>query len=240
MYHNLRLWTGHAPWFREGVSPLPLEMTVFRKACKHARDVNQGSYLLYRYWQSYFLNDTVLVSFKTATVGPKVWKVSCCPSRDKAPSPECSFLRLEGPSRTCKAVRAPCPLRPHLGSQAPTHPENTQDQDGSFQSLTLRVTITHVLQLISGSILKRFLDYKSLNVPGSPAVKTHPFNAGGFNPWGTEIPHASQGKKNLNRKKSLSIWTSQLKGFLTGVKTTVNPISLYWAQRFSTNTFQYS
>ena len=166
--------------------------------------------------------------------------MSCCPSRDKAPPPEGSFLRLEGPSRTCKAVRAPCPLRPHLGSQAPTHPENTQDQDGSFQSLTLRVTITHVLQLISGSILKRFLDYKSLNVPGSPAVKTHPFNAGGFNPWGTEIPHASQGKKNLNRKKSLSIWTSQLKGFLTGVKTTVNPISLYWAQRFSTNTFQYS
>ena len=115
MYHNLRPWTGHAPWFREGVSPLPLEMTVFRKACKHARDVNQGSYLLYRYWQSYFLNDTVLVSFKTATVGPKVWKVSCCPSRDKAPPPECSFLRLEGPSRTCKAVRPPAPYGLILG-----------------------------------------------------------------------------------------------------------------------------
>lgn len=110
MYHNLRPWTGHAPWFRDGVSPLLLEMTVFRKACKHARDVNQGSYLLYRYWRSYFLNDTVLVSFKTAAVGPKLWKVSCCPSRDKAPSPGCRFLRLKGPSRTCKAVRAPLPL----------------------------------------------------------------------------------------------------------------------------------
>lgn len=99
---------------------------------------------------------------------------------------------LQGPARPSGP---PCPLRPHLGSQAPAHPENTQDQDSSFQSLTLRVTITHVLQLISGSILKRFLDYKSLNVPGSPALKTHPFNAGGFNPWGTEIRHASQGKK---------------------------------------------
>lgn len=143
---------------------------------------------------------------------------------------------LQGPARPS----GPLPLT--ASSWVPgTYPSwEHPGQDGSFQSLTLRVTITHVLQLISGSILKRFLDYKSLNVPGSPAVKTHPFNAGGFNPWGTEIPHASQGKKNLNRKKSLSIWTSQLKGFLTGVKTTVNPISLYWAQRFSTNTFQYS
>lgn len=109
MYHNLWPWTGHAPWFRDGVSPLLLETTVFRKACKHARDVNQGSYLLYCYWRSYFLNDTILVSFKTAAVRPKVWKVSCCPSRAKAPSPGFHFLRLEGPSRTFKAVRAPLP-----------------------------------------------------------------------------------------------------------------------------------
>ena len=69
---------------------------------------------------------------------------------------------LQGPSRPSGPL---CPLRPHLGSPAPTHPENAQDQDGSFQSLTRRVTITHVLQLISGSILKRFLDYKSLERP---------------------------------------------------------------------------
>ena len=69
---------------------------------------------------------------------------------------------LQGPSRPSGPL---CPLRPHLGSLAPTHPENAQDQDGSFQSLTTRVTITHVIQLISGSILKRFLDYKSLEHP---------------------------------------------------------------------------
>ena len=33
----------------------------------------------------------------------------CCPSRAKAPSSGFRFLRLEGPSRTFKAVRAPLP-----------------------------------------------------------------------------------------------------------------------------------
>ena len=49
---------------------------------------------------------------------------------------------LQEPSRPSEAL---CPLRPHLGSQAPTLPENAQDLEGSFQSLTPRVTIAGVL-----------------------------------------------------------------------------------------------
>lgn len=133
MYHNLRPWTGHAPWFRDGVSPLLLEMTVFRKACKHARAWIQGSPAC-RYWRkSYFLKRYCTGVIQNCCCWAKAMKSELLPfCETRHLHQDVVFFDwkvLQGPARPSGP---PAPYGLILGPQAPTHPENTQDQGQQF------------------------------------------------------------------------------------------------------------
>ena len=92
-------------WFRDGASLFLIKMAVCRKACKYAR------------WRYSRVLLTVWVCVQNRSLGPKIWKVGCCPSWEKVPLPGHRLPLFEGPASM--AIRDPLPHTSCLGSRAP-------------------------------------------------------------------------------------------------------------------------